>query len=245
MRFDQCTETCTTDCGHCKGRPVEALRADNDRLARRLAGRYEETEKLRAERDNALAEVARLQRELGRAQDEVGRVRTRLLDEAAFWKGQRDLAAQVAAKIADLDEESPALRQMLRTERGRREAEEARNISLEVERDALAAQLGVEEANAAQGWKCFNDQLDATRELDDLRMREIGELTRDHAALAARLERAEADMRVKIAAEIRAIDVQRIADLDGDTARVGLTVAARTAEGTYRAATPSTPEPTP
>lgn len=28
MRFDQCTETCTTDCGHCKGRPVEALRRE-------------------------------------------------------------------------------------------------------------------------------------------------------------------------------------------------------------------------
>ena len=48
-RFDQCAETCATDCGHCKGRPVEALRADNERLARRLAGRFEETEKLRAE----------------------------------------------------------------------------------------------------------------------------------------------------------------------------------------------------
>jgi hypothetical protein len=27
-RFDQCTATCTADCGHCKGRPVEELRAE-------------------------------------------------------------------------------------------------------------------------------------------------------------------------------------------------------------------------
>ncbi len=25
-RFDQCDETCTVDCGHCKGRPIESLR---------------------------------------------------------------------------------------------------------------------------------------------------------------------------------------------------------------------------
>ena len=27
-RFDQCTESCTSDCGHCKGRPVSALREE-------------------------------------------------------------------------------------------------------------------------------------------------------------------------------------------------------------------------
>jgi hypothetical protein len=52
-RFDQCTVTCTTDCGHCKGDPVGALRTDLERLARRLAGRFEETEHLRAELEAA------------------------------------------------------------------------------------------------------------------------------------------------------------------------------------------------
>lgn len=42
---------------------------------------------------------------------------------------------------------------------------------------------------------------------------------------------AETTVRAKVAAEIRAVDVQRIADLEGDSARVGLTVAARIAEG--------------
>jgi hypothetical protein len=35
-RFDQCTETCTTDCGHCKGQPVAELRAEVQRLRSEL-----------------------------------------------------------------------------------------------------------------------------------------------------------------------------------------------------------------
>lgn len=50
----------------------------------------------------------------------------------------------------------------------------------------------------------------------------------DVHALAAAVAAAS---RAQVAAEIRAVDVQRIADLEGDTARVGLTVAARIAEG--------------
>jgi hypothetical protein len=45
--------------------------------------------------------------------------------------------------------------------------------------------------------------------------------------LAARLER---EVRAKVAAQIRAVDVQHIIHLGGDTVRVGLTVAARIAE---------------
>lgn len=97
MRFDQCTETCTTDCGHCKGQPVAALRADNERL---------------------------------RA-------------EAAFWQDQQKFAANVAAGIADLDEEAPALRQMLRVERGRRkdaeEESDRRGYRLERQRPVIEA----------------------------------------------------------------------------------------------------------
>lgn len=37
-RFDQCSETCTADCGNCKGRPVAALRAE---LSRVIAERLE------------------------------------------------------------------------------------------------------------------------------------------------------------------------------------------------------------
>jgi len=43
-----------------------------------------------------------------------------LRDEVTFWKDQQRFAASAAATIADLDEEAPALRQMLRRERERR-----------------------------------------------------------------------------------------------------------------------------
>lgn len=42
---------------------------------------------------------------------------------------------------------------------------------------------------------------------------------------------AVAATRTQVAAEIRAVDVEMVANLDGDTARVGLTVAAKIAEG--------------
>ena len=59
--------------------------------------------------------------------DEAARLRARvayLEGEVAFWKDQQRLAASVAATVADLDEQTPALRQMLRQERDRRKRAE-------------------------------------------------------------------------------------------------------------------------
>lgn len=90
-RFSQCTETCTTDCGHCKGRPVEALRADNEHLR-------EEITALRSDRQfelNRANEAARLsaaarddadhlRRELAHLQDHVADVERDRLDTDAW-----------------------------------------------------------------------------------------------------------------------------------------------------------------
>jgi len=48
----------------------------------------------------------------------------RLRAEVEFWQGQQKLAANVASTIADLDEQAPALRDLLRAERLRREKAE-------------------------------------------------------------------------------------------------------------------------
>jgi len=56
--------------------------------------------------------------------------------EVAFWKDQQRFAASAAATIADLDEQAPALRQMLRRERERRRRAEA-----EVDRLTYALQI--------------------------------------------------------------------------------------------------------
>lgn len=37
MRFDQCSVDCTTDCGHCKGDPIGAMREEIARLARQIS----------------------------------------------------------------------------------------------------------------------------------------------------------------------------------------------------------------
>lgn len=75
--------------------------------------------------------------------DELDRLRARvayLEDQVAFWKDQQRFAASVAGNIADLDEQAPALRQMLRREIERRKAVEERC-------DLLAYRLA--EANGA------------------------------------------------------------------------------------------------
>lgn len=56
-----------------------------------------------------------------------------LRDEVAFWKDQQKFAASVAATVADLDEEAPALRQLLRQERERRQRVERENVALAYE----------------------------------------------------------------------------------------------------------------
>ncbi len=93
MRFDQCTETCTTDCGHCKGRPVEELRAHAARLT--------------AERDEALRVIrnahAAIRRNTTAAAvalamfDTSDRHGPSLLDELRTVTAERDaLAARLA-----------------------------------------------------------------------------------------------------------------------------------------------------
>jgi hypothetical protein len=54
-----------------------------------------------------------------------------------------------------------------------------------------------------------------------------------NAALAAAAPHLIAEGRRQAAADIRAVDTQRIANLDGDTVRIGLTVAARIAEANH------------
>lgn len=83
-----------------------------------LASLTAERDRLRCERDEAFA-------------------------NGEFWHEQQKLAANVAAGIADLDEEAPALRQMLRTERSRREAAETESdrqgYTLERQRPVIEA----------------------------------------------------------------------------------------------------------
>jgi len=57
------------------------------------------------------------------------------------------------------------------------------------------------------------------------------EIRRLRVQLAAEREKGIAEGRQQAAADIRAVDVQRVARLEGDTVRVGLTVAARAAGG--------------
>jgi hypothetical protein len=64
-RFDQCTETCTTDCGHCKGQPVTdvgtyLLTAGALHRALGRIGHSAPCCQAEAERDAARAEVERL-----------------------------------------------------------------------------------------------------------------------------------------------------------------------------------------
>lgn len=63
-----------------------------------------------------------------------------LTDEVAFWKDQQKFAASTAATIADLDEEAPALRQMLRAEkeRRRRAEDEVDRLSYRLQQDEKA-----------------------------------------------------------------------------------------------------------
>lgn len=83
--------------------------------------------------------------------------------EVAFWQEQQKLAANVAATIADLDETAPALRQMLRQERARREDEERRSLLAEAERDAMRPVV-----EAAKAYVAANTALARFRPGDDL-----------------------------------------------------------------------------
>lgn len=51
-----------------------------------------------------------------------------------FWKDQQKFAANVAATIADLDEQAPALRQLLRQERDRRKRAESALVTADYAR---------------------------------------------------------------------------------------------------------------
>ena len=57
-RFDQCTETCTADCGHCKGRPVAELRAANANLIRNAEILADELIHASADRDRLAKSLA-------------------------------------------------------------------------------------------------------------------------------------------------------------------------------------------
>lgn len=56
-----------------------------------------------------------------------------LADQVAFWKDQQKFAASAAATIADLDEEAPALRQLLRAEMERRRRAEDELVKVQYE----------------------------------------------------------------------------------------------------------------
>jgi hypothetical protein len=93
-----------------------------------------ERDRLRAQLDAARGVLATArQRDAAQAllvaeQRDHAATRDKLTDEIKFWKDQQKFAAKVAGDIADLDEQSPALRQMLRTERARRKAVEAESV---------------------------------------------------------------------------------------------------------------------
>ena len=99
MRFDQCTETCTTDCGHCKGRPVASLRAELNR-----------ERGLREFADNWAAWHAKAQADAEAERDRLrednanqNRIADILADELVLLSGERDDLA------AALDEALPKL----------------------------------------------------------------------------------------------------------------------------------------
>lgn len=69
MRFDQCTETCTSDCGHCKGRPVESLRTQLAEVQREHNALVLDAADFLTERDTARAEVEQLRREIAAHRD--------------------------------------------------------------------------------------------------------------------------------------------------------------------------------
>jgi len=102
---------------------VDQHRADLDATNTAYA---DERDRLQARLDTATAHVE----ELRGQRDEARR-------DVEFWRGQQKLAADVAAGIADLDEEAPALRQMLRQERGRRKAAEREVNVATYERDTM------------------------------------------------------------------------------------------------------------
>lgn len=67
-RFGQCTETCTADCGHCKGRPVEALRAAIKATERHWAHARVAAERAVTERDALAARLERAEKVVVAAQ---------------------------------------------------------------------------------------------------------------------------------------------------------------------------------
>jgi hypothetical protein len=76
-------------------------------------------------------------------------------------------------------------------------------------------------AQHGDSWSCWSDLTDDQRASYDSAIGDV---------LAAATPYLIAEGRRLAAADIRHVDVQMVADLDGDTARVGLTVAARIAE---------------
>lgn len=101
-RFDQCTETCTVDCGHCKGRPVAELRAAYGLI---LGANHA----LRTERDRLDAAYNRTKAELAEARagslswqaswDRVLKERDEARADAEY---RRTLEADLRAKIDSL-----------------------------------------------------------------------------------------------------------------------------------------------
>jgi len=124
-RFGQCTETCTVDCGHCKGRPVEALRAELERRDAALA----RIPDLMTERDNAVHDVEHVVRE----RDALERA---VLQEIGERDRNADHLDRLAAAIAPVKVTGEHSSMNDPWENAIEEAERQR-----AERDSLAAQL--------------------------------------------------------------------------------------------------------
>lgn len=77
-RFDQCDETCTSDCGHCKGRPVAALRAALSVEKQRTSRALDLTERAQRTAADVIVERDRLRSDLNQA--------TAVVEAAKAWR---------------------------------------------------------------------------------------------------------------------------------------------------------------
>lgn len=92
-RFAQCDESCTVDCGHCKGQPVQALRAEVEALKRDRQwemDRANEAARLSAEARDQAEELRREVERLGEHISAVEEDRAAAQRDAHHWKSARD-----------------------------------------------------------------------------------------------------------------------------------------------------------
>lgn len=174
MRFDQCTETCTADCGHCKGRPVAALRDVVASLTTERDIAVGEATELRAVFDlqwTRMQAAASLWRE--EAPDERAHVIPDL-GELLGWLLRRDAVSR--AKLGEVADAMTVLSPGHVGDRARELL--ARVASLTTERDRLREEEARQRAEVAQ----LSHELGMTVAERDAAQALLVEEQRDHAA---------------------------------------------------------------